>query len=290
MIDDCYAQRHHLTAKGKVVGVQGLVRTLTFCLTSSRAPVCMDAHPIRASTNEVGQFKAAFAEFDATYRRSGLAQMVTLDAGFFSADVATDINDRGYGYVIQLKDGRRDLRGSAERLLGHRRATAALTQTVDKMGDGVLVTRRIWMTPIVDVPGWPHARGVIRVQSERWENGETTSEDRYYVTNYAAAGLNPAQWLYLIRSHWKVENNCHWTYDVVFAEDDRHWVNDPQGMIVVQLLRRIACNLLALFRAYTLSRSPGRRSSWPQLLRAFMRTFARFAIAGVAPRDGPASA
>ena len=85
-------------------------------------------------------------------------------------------------------------------------------------------------------------------------------------------------------------NNCHWIYDVVFAEDDRHWVHDPQGMIVVQLLRRIACNLLALFRAYTQGRSPGGRSSWPQLLRAFMRTVVRFGMVGIGPRASPATA
>ena len=88
-----------------------------------------------------------------------------------------------------------------------------------------------------------------------------------------------------------VENNCHWIDDVVFAEDDRHWVDAPQGMVVIQLLRRIACNLLALFREFTLRSGAGRRPSWPQLLRAFMRTLARFAAAnGAAPRDGPSQA
>ena len=33
------------------------------------------------------------------------------------------------------------------------------------------------------------------------------------------------------------------------AEDDRPWLRDPYGMLVTQLLRRIAYNALALFRS-----------------------------------------
>lgn len=283
-IDDKYAQRQTLTADGVPCGVQGLVRTLTFCLTSSRAKVCMDANPIPARTNEVGHFKQAFAEFDSVYRRSGLFEMVTLDAGFFAAEVAAEINDRGYGYVIQLKDERRELRAAAQRLLGHHRATSARAETTDKVGDGVLVKRRIWFKTIGDVPNWPHVRAVIRVQAERNDHGVVTTEDRYYATNYAASGLNAGQWLHLVRSHWAVENNCHWIFDAVLAEDARPWIQAPQGLVAMTLLRRIAFNLLALFRKVTLRSERHRDVSWPRLLRAFYVTFIRYW-----PRGGAAT-
>lgn len=59
-IDDHFAQRQHLTADEEVVGVQGLVRTLTSCLITSRARPCLDVAPIPAHTNETGHFPTAF--------------------------------------------------------------------------------------------------------------------------------------------------------------------------------------------------------------------------------------
>ena len=118
----------------------------------------------------------------------------------------------------------------------------------------LMVTRRIWMAPISDVSGWPHARGIIRVQSERSGHGVAPTEDRYYLRRRRAeSGLHPTQGQQVIRSHWAVENSCHWTHlpivcCVAFGEDDRRWVDNPQGMMVLQVLRRIICNLLALFR------------------------------------------
>ena len=38
-----------------------------------------------------------------------------------------------------------------------------------------------------------------------------------------------------------MENQCHGTWDTVFEEDDRPWIkNEPQGTLVVMLLRRVA--------------------------------------------------
>ena len=70
-IDDAFAQRQTLKAGEEVVGVQGLTRTLTTCLISSRAKVCLDAAPIPAETNEMGHFAVAFRELVAAYGRAG---------------------------------------------------------------------------------------------------------------------------------------------------------------------------------------------------------------------------
>ena len=115
VVDDCYAQRQHLTNGEETYGIQGLVRTLTCCLTSSSSKICLDAIPIPAQSNEVGFFREAFQQLVATYGRSGLFEMVTLDAGFTSAENASLIHESGYGYLMRLKDDRRDLTASARR-------------------------------------------------------------------------------------------------------------------------------------------------------------------------------
>jgi hypothetical protein len=60
------------------------------------------------------------------------------------------------------------------------------------------------------------------------------------------------QWLSLVRHHWGVENNCHNTFDAMFHEDDKPRIElNPQGTVVMMLLRRISYTLLTLFRAKT---------------------------------------
>ena len=178
------------------------------------------------------------------------------------------IHDAGYGYLMQLSDDRRDLTASAIRLLGHRGPDEAEAMSTDKVGSAVVV-RRLWIDALDDVDGWPHLERVIRVQSERMENGEVTVEDRYYATNYGAAALTPKLWLALVRAHWRVENNCHWVWDAIFREDDRPWVLDPKGMVVIMVLRRIAYNLLALYGGVTVRGKRQRATPWPTLLRWF---------------------
>ena len=109
--------RKALKAGDEIIGIQGLVRTLTCCLVTSSSKVCLDAIPIPAQTNEMGHFAQAFRELIAQYGRSDLFQMVTLDAGFNSAENATLIHDAGYGYLVRLSDERRDLMASAVRRL-----------------------------------------------------------------------------------------------------------------------------------------------------------------------------
>jgi hypothetical protein len=66
--------------------------------------------------------------------------------------------------------------------------------------------------------------------------------------------------------HWGVENTLH-TLGTAFAEDDRPWIEaDPQGMLAMLLLRRIAYTLLALYRAVTLRSDEGRAARWKHLL------------------------
>jgi hypothetical protein len=104
-------------------------------------------------------------------------------ASFSSAENAAVIHDAGYGYLMRLKDGRRDLTASAMRRLGHLKSNTARHETVDTVGSS-LVIRPIWIERLSTVDGWPHARGMIRVQTTTDSSGgEATLLDRYYATN-----------------------------------------------------------------------------------------------------------
>ena len=93
-------------------------------------------------------------------------------------------------------------------------------------------------------------------------------EDHYAISSLDSDTLSPAQWLYAFRIHWGVENQCHNTWDTAFKEDDNPWIEaDPKGMLAVLLLRRMAYNMLALYRSVTQRSEERRQTPWKTVIR-----------------------
>ena len=119
---------------------------------------------------------------------------------------------------------------------------------------------------------WSHLATAVRIRSEKRDlEGKLLSfEDRYYISSLQREKLTDEQWLRVVRLHWGVENNCHNTFDTVFEEDDHPWIEmDPQGTVVLMLLRRLAYNILALFRRATQRSEERRHTPWKDLVRWF---------------------
>jgi len=118
---------------------------------------------------------------------------------------------------------------------------------------------------------WEHLRTTIRIRKEKHdiETGKLLEkEDHFAVSSLAIDALSPDQWLYAFRAHWGVENQCHHTWDTAFAEDDHPWIEtDPKGMVAVLLLRRMAYNLLALYRSVTQRAEDVRQTPWKTVMR-----------------------
>lgn len=272
--DKKYAQKQTHSAG---LGAVGLVRTVTCSLVSSAARVCIDAIPIPASTNEMGHFSKAFKSLVKVYRKSGLFKMVSYDAGACSEGNGREVVEEKLHYLFGLKGSQPTLLNEAKSLLGGLRPEEAEAETVDVESKGTTetskaraVTRRLYRTSeMAGYLDWTHLKTVVRVESETVENGQVVErEDRYFISSLASEVLSAAQWLLVVRRHWGVENNCHHTWDTVFEEDDRPWIEkSPQGMVVVMLLRRIAYNMLALFRTVTQRSDERRQTPWRDLVR-----------------------
>jgi predicted transposase YbfD/YdcC len=262
--DKRYAQRHR---DADHQNARGLLRTLTCCLTSSSSKVCIDAVPIPATTSEMGCFARAFRGLCSAFGR-GLFQLASMDAGMCSLDNATLVVDYGKDYLFGCKQDQPTLLREAQRLLAHQ--DKPLAETVDIRGNKE-VRRCLYLSG--DMAGylnWSHLQTVLRVQSEEVDQrtGEVHTESRYFISSLQPDALTPEQWLSVIRGHWAVENQCHWTWDAVFREDERPWIrNDPQGALVVMLLRRMSFNMLALFRSVTQRSAERRQIPWRDLLR-----------------------
>lgn len=144
---------------------------------------------------------------------------------------------------------------------------------------GNTVWRRAYITEEMARFGdWEHLRTVLRVESETLDKDgkpffdkdgkRVRYENRFFACSLPKSTLTAAQWLRVVRLHWGVENNCHNTFDTVFEEDDRPWIqSSPRGALVVGLLRRVAYDMLCLFRSVTLRSEEGHATPWRDLTR-----------------------
>lgn len=265
LLDDPKAKQKY----GQIQDGRAVVRTITACLCSVPGRPVLDAHPVPPETNEMGAFQGAVDALLKAYERL-LFDVVMYDSGACSLENATYLRDKGLDYVLCLTDNQPTLRAEAERLLAKLPAEKCLAQTVDPDG-GEVVTRRLFLTEaMAGWLEWTHLKTVIRVQSERYDKttGKTAIDNRYYLTSLGADRVTPAQWLTLVRRRWAVENENHNTLDKILDEDDRPWILAPRGMVVVMLLRRLAYNILSLYRAVTLRSEASRTQAWTTLMRA----------------------
>lgn len=284
--DRRYAPRNSFDRERRPIGI---MRTVTCALVSTASKVVIDALPI-GTPAESGVFKDAFRALVEAYGKSNLFRVVTYDAGACSASNAAFVAGHGYDYFFAFKQGQKALTRESRRLLAHLATEQALASTDDLLGGGRRVIRRLYLTEQMRGFQWDSLQTVIRVENETIEtDGRRSSyENRYFASSLARTELSDEQWLALARLHWNVENNCHGCLDVSFQEDDHPWIEaNAQGAVVMALLRRIAFDLLALFRSVT-QRSPERRATpWKRLMHSVWLALVTLAdpdVAGLRPR------
>jgi predicted transposase YbfD/YdcC len=64
---------------------------------------------------------------------------------------------------------------------------------------------------------WPKLKAMAMCRATRTVNGQTSVEDRYFITSSAHRSVEKIA--KAIRAHWKVENCLHWVLDIAFDED-----------------------------------------------------------------------
>ena len=245
----------------------GMVRTITSVLVTSSAKVVLDAMPVPAETNETGIFPHAFGALMRKY--GGLVDLVMYDAGATSMENMAHVVGAGKHFLFCIADKRWLLFQKAELVLGDCREDRVQARSEEILSKSTSLVRSLFIaTAPSGYKDWEHIRTILRVRYETVENGVIVSEEnRYLVSSVAPTAITGKQWLALIRSRWGVENNCHWTLDAIFKEDDHPWIEaDPRGTVVIMVLRRIAYDLLTLFRSVTLRSEETRATPWKALL------------------------
>jgi predicted transposase YbfD/YdcC len=91
------------------------------------------------------------------------------------------------------------------------------------------------------------SRALVRIRSTRTvkKTGQTSVEDRYYLSSQDLCERSPGGWIDLSRSHWAgVENRNHWRRDASLGEDGTR-LRQRQALANLALLRSVTLRLLA---------------------------------------------
>ncbi len=154
--------------------------------------------------------------------------VVTIDAMGCQREIAGAVVAAKGDYVLALKGNQGTLHQAAiDHLMGRWDADFAGDAVgrlqVEETGHGRRETRTyIQLEAPKDLPGFKSWRGLKSIGvaiSEVVRDGEATDEVRYYISSLAVEP-DAKTFAHAIRSHWGVENGCHWTLDVTFREDE----------------------------------------------------------------------
>lgn len=147
--------------------------------------------------------------------------IVTLDAMACQTKIADKIIERKADYLLATKGNQKELKTQVLKTFAQIKPVSVDT-SVDA-GHGRVETRTCEVIDKLNFfdekERWPKLKSIVRVTSERYNKSteKTSTETRYYITSLVADAqkINHA-----IRKHWSVENNLHWTLDVIFKEDE----------------------------------------------------------------------
>ena len=174
--------------------------------------------------------------------------LVSIDAIATNAKIAQTIKDKGADYLLAVKANQPTLRketqaafteaGEIDTFVDHDKGHGRIEQRT------VSVIKEVdWLDGERRFPGelrLPHAATLVRVQSRAELCDRSRFETRYYISS---AGLSAKQAAEAVRGHWGIENQLHWTLDVVFAEDQSR-LRKGHGARNMAVVRHFAINLV----------------------------------------------
>lgn len=223
-----------------------------------------------------------------------LAENFTLDAGLWSRELFAQFDAEGLGIFGQLKGNKPELHAEAERVLriAQARRGPDAESTWEPCRNGQ-IRRELWRATDLDGwNGWRHLRQVVVVKqtTRRRDGGPDEVELRYFATNLTTGAMTPKQLLLLVRRHWAIENDCNWSFDMVFGEDDGAWCTQGKAVLALGVLRMLAYNLMQWLRKRHVQVCHARVAStprpWLELHEMILATWIRIGT-GLLARLGP---
>ena len=175
--------------------------------------------------------------------------VVTGDANLCTKRVAQTVLAQGADYVLALKGNRGPVYRQVSQFWQAAAAQDFAGVTVRRVrrcntGHGRTEERRSFAVAAPTLPPlvqrWPGVASVIMVERRR-RTAERTQQDCHYYLSSLPPKVQTLH--YVIRQHWRVENDLHWCLDVSLREDQCR-IRDLRAAENVAMVRRMALQLL----------------------------------------------
>lgn len=244
------------SSKGKLIAIDGKTPRRSADRANRKAAIHRVSAWVSANGLCFGQLATGVKSNEITAIPKLLALLdledatVTIDAMGCQKEIAGQIVAQGGDYVLAVKDNQPTLHEEVKLFLDENiaapgKASVLRAHEETDGGHGRVEIRRAWVTPDVDWfedrQDWKGLKSFAAVECERYVNGATTTERRYFISSLD--GSDAASIAQAIRNHWRIENSLHWPLDVSFNEDQSR-IREGHGAENVSRLRRMALNLV----------------------------------------------
>jgi predicted transposase YbfD/YdcC len=175
--------------------------------------------------------------------------IITIDAMGTQKAIAEQIIDSGADYVLALKGNQETLHQAVidyvDQHLDNDFADARARRHHEaEKGHGREECRSYIQMPVPEtlrgLELWKGMKSIGLATLVCTRNGQETGETRYYISSLPVGVKRFAR---AVRSHWSIENSCHWSLDMTFREDESR-IRAPQVRENFAWLNRFTLSLL----------------------------------------------
>jgi predicted transposase YbfD/YdcC len=175
--------------------------------------------------------------------------IITIDAMGAQKAIAEQIIDGGADYVLALKGNQETLHNAVidyvdQHLDDDFAGAPARRHQEREDGHGRAECRSYVQMPVPEAlrgsEQWKGMRSIGLATLVCTRDGQETGETRYYISSLPVGVRRFAR---AVRSHWSIENGCHWVLDMTFREDESR-IREPQVRENFAWLNRFALSLL----------------------------------------------
>jgi predicted transposase YbfD/YdcC len=175
--------------------------------------------------------------------------IITTDAMGTQRNITGIITEKGGRYVLPVSGNQKNLRKGIKKFFRKNSPLKSTKCTREDNKHGRKETREYKLIVLTEElrqvldpeNKWSNLKSVLMVTASRKRGKKkTTKRIRYYVSSSTKGVRELSR---MIRGHWGVENNLHYTLDIFFGEDDYITWNE-QASVNLAIMRRYVVTLI----------------------------------------------
>lgn len=175
--------------------------------------------------------------------------IITIDAMGTQKAIAAQIVDSKADYVLALKGNQEMLHQEVINYIDEQAKNdfadvPARRHMTQETGHGREEIRSYIQMPVPDdlrgLESWKGLKSMGMATLVCVRDGKETTDTRYYISSLP---VSVKQFAHAIRSHWGIENSCHWSLDMTYREDESR-IREPHMRETFAWLHRFTLSLL----------------------------------------------